>query len=307
MPWLASGPLHTLHAGAHTLTVAPAAGGRMATFSTARADGHVIDWLAPMPWQALEQGFDGFQWPKAGSYPLLPFSNRIREGRFRWDGRDIDLPAHPGQAHAMHGFGHASPWTVVEQGRDRIVMALVHAPAGGDWPWAVSACQTLRLTEDGLDAELAIRNDGETAMPAGGGFHPFFARSPGMRLQFDAMHMWPADAGGVATGRTVVGNRERFLRERHLPDADLSVYYSGWKRAATLKRPDGAALTLRAGDGLDHLVLHAPGGCDFVCVEPVSHVADAVNLSARGWEGTGLRRLAPGDTAAWRMQWQVAL
>ncbi|WP_066739022.1 aldose 1-epimerase [Cupriavidus sp. D384] len=307
MPWLPPGPLHTLQSGAHTLTVAPAAGGRMASFGTTRADGHLIEWLAPMPWQALEQGFDAFQWPKAGSYPLLPFSNRIREGRFRWDGRDSDLPAHPGQAHAMHGFGHARAWAVIEQASDCIVMTLVHAPAGGDWPWPIHARQTLRLTGDGLEAELMIRNDGETAMPVGGGFHPFFARVPGMRLQFDALHMWPADAGGVATGRTVVGDRERFLRERHLPETDLSVYYSGWKRMATLKRPDGATLTLRAGEELDHLVLHAPGGCDFVCLEPVSHVADAVNLALRGWEGTGLRSLAAGDSATWRMQWQIAL
>lgn len=307
MPWLLPGPVHTLQAGAHTLTVAPAAGGRMAALCTTRADGHVIDWLAPMSWQVLEQGFDAFQWPKAGSYPLLPFSNRIREGRFRWQGRDVELPSHPGQAHAMHGFGHARAWTVVEQGDDRLVIALAHAPSGGDWPWAVSARQTFGLTETGLDAELTVRNDDDSAMPVGGGFHPFFARTPGMRIQFDAAHMWPADAGGVATARTVVGDRERFLRERNLPESDFSVYYSGWKRVATLKRPDGAMLTLRAVEGLDHLVLHAPAGCDFVCLEPVSHVADAVNLAARGWEGTGVRSLAPGETATWRMQWQIAV
>lgn len=304
MPWLSPGAVHTLQAGAHTLTVAPALGGRLASLRTVRADGTSIDWLAPLD---AGHGFDAFQWPKAGSYPLLPFSNRIRQGRFRWDGCDVELPAHPGQAHAMHGFGHACPWSVVEHGNDRIVMALAHVPSGEDWPWAISARQAFHLTEDGLEAELTIRNNGETAMPVGGGFHPFLARVPGMRLQFDAMHMWPADAGGVATGRTVVGDRERFLRERNLPESDLSVYYSGWKRVATLKRPDGATLTLRAGEGLDHLVLHAPGGCDFVCLEPVSHVADAVNLSVRGWEGTGLRRLAAGDSAMWRMQWQIAV
>ncbi len=89
------------------------------------------------------------------------------------------------------------------------------------------------------------------------------------------------------------------------PTADLSVYYSGWKRQATLRRADGATLTLRAAEPLEHLILHAPGGCDFVCLEPVSHVADAVNLCARGWEGTGLRALAPGESVTFRMQWLI--
>lgn len=303
MSWLSPGPVHTLQAGPHTLTVAPSLGGRMASLRTQRADGTSIDWLAPLN---ADRGFDAHQWPKTGSYPLLPFSNRIREGRFRWQGRTVELPAHPGQAHAMHGFGHVHPWTATKAD-DHLVITLAHVPVGGDWPWPISARQTFRLTDDGLEAELTLRNDGDTPMPAGGGFHPFFARVPGMRIQFDTAHMWPADAGGVATARTVVGNRERFLRERNLPEADLSVYYSGWKRVATLKHPDGAMLAIRAGEGLDHLVLHAPAGCDFVCLEPVSHVADAVNLAARGWEGTGLRTLQPGDAVTWRMQWQITV
>ena len=303
MSWLSPGPTHTLRVGPHTLTVAPALGGRMAGLRTERGDGTVIDWLAPLH---PEQGFDAQLWPKAGSYPLLPFSNRIREGRFRWQGRDIALPAHPGQAHAMHGFGHARPWTVATLGEDRIVMELAHAPAGDDWPWPMHARQTLVLRDEGLDAELTVGNDGETAMPVGGGFHPFLARVPGMRLQFDAAHMWPADAGGVATARTAVGDRERFLRERNLPESDFSVYYSGWRRMATVKRLDGASLMLRAGEGLDHLVLHAPANGGFFCLEPVSHVADAVNLAARGWEGTGLQSLPPGASVTWRMQWHIA-
>jgi aldose 1-epimerase len=302
--WLTPGALHTVRAGAHVLTVAPAAGGRMAALTTTRADGTAIDWLAPMPAEALREGFEARAWPKAGSYPLLPYSNRIRDGRFRWQGREVQLPPHPGQPHAMHGFGHVRPWQVVESQENAITLALQHPP-GTDWPWAVLARQSLVLDEAGLAAALDIRNVGDTPMPVGGGFHPFFARPPGLRIQFDAAHVWPADGGGVATGRAAIGRREAFLRERHLPDADLSVYYSGWKRQATLRRADGATLTLRAAEPLEHLILHAPGGCDFVCLEPVSHVADAVNLCARGWEGTGLRALAPGESVTFRMQWLI--
>lgn len=303
--WLPAGPLHTLRAGAHTLAVAPAAGGRMASLTTRRGDGTAVEWLAPLPPEALRDGFHGRAWPKAGSYPLLPYSNRIRDARFRWDGRDIALPPHPGQPHAMHGFGHLRPWQVVEAHDATLTLALQHPP-GNDWPWAVVARQSLMLTGEGLDAALELRNVGDTAMPVGGGFHPFFARVPGMRVQFDAAHVWPADDGGVATGRTAVSPRESFLRERHLPDADLGVYYSGWKRQATLRHPDGATLTLRAAEPLTHLILHAPGGVDFVCLEPVSHVADAVNLCSRGWEGTGLATLAPGEAVTLRMRWDIA-
>ncbi|WP_019450044.1 aldose 1-epimerase [Cupriavidus sp. BIS7] len=305
MLWFPPVPRHTLQAGRHTLTVAPAAGGRMASFTTTRADHSVIDWLAPMPEHAMSEGFPAYAWPKAGSYPLLPFSNRIRDARFHWQGRTIVLPAHPGQPHAMHGFGHVRAWTVAEQGTSSITLTLGHTPAGDDWPWPLTARQVLALTPDGLDATLTIRNDGNSTMPVGGGFHPFFARVPGLRIQFDAAHMWPADAGGVAIGRTEVGGHECFASERQLPDTDLSVYFSGWTRTAIVQRPDGARLTMRADAGLEHFVLHAPGHSDFVCLEPVSHVADAVNLAASGWEGTGLREIGPGESVSFHMRWLI--
>ncbi len=77
--WLAPGPVHTLRAGVLMMDVAPAA--------------------------CLHDGFNGLAWPKAGCYPLLPFSNRIRDGRFLWGGREIRLAPHPGQAtrHAWRG------------------------------------------------------------------------------------------------------------------------------------------------------------------------------------------------------------
>lgn len=65
-------------------------------------------------------------------------------------------------------------------------------------------------------------------------------------------------------------------------------------------------LTLRADDPLDHCILHAPGGAGYFCLEPVSHVADAINLSAQGWDGTGLRVLAPGAALHLRMRLLLA-
>lgn len=42
------------------------------------------------------------------------------------------------------------------------------------------------------------------------------------------------------------------------------------------------------------MVYTAPGA-DFLCVEPVTNVADAFNLAAAGETRTGLRVLAPGE------------
>ncbi|QUP54283.1 aldose 1-epimerase [Ralstonia syzygii] len=304
--WLAPGPLHTLRAGTLAMDIAPAAGGRIAALASVDAAGRRMDWLAPMPASCLRDGFDGLAWPKAGCYPLLPFSNRIRDGRFHWAGREIRLAPHPGQDHAMHGVAHARAWQVDALTAASAELSLHYVPVAGDWPWPFVATQRLVLTPDGLHAEMVLRNAGDSAMPAGGGFHPYFARTPGMRMQFEADTVWPVDAGEVATGRQPISRREDFREARPLPAESFSVYYSGWRQLAEVRHASGAVLTLRADDPLDHFILHAPGGADYFCLEPVSHVADAINLSAQGWEGTGLRALAPGEALHLRMRLLLA-
>ncbi len=302
--WLAPGPVHTLRAGALSMDVAPAAGGRIASLASAGEGGQRIDWLAPMSGACLRDGFEGMAWPKAGCYPLLPFSNRIRDGRFRWGGHEIRLTPHPGQAHAMHGLAHARAWEVEQLSTSSIVLGLRYLPEAGNWPWPFVATQALMLTPAGLEAVMTLRNDSDRDMPAGGGFHPYFTRTPDTRVQFDAATMWPTDAGEVAIRREPITPREDFRNARALPDA-LSVYYSDWRQRAVVSRGDGATLVLSADDPLDHFILHAPHGQPYFCLEPISHVADAVNLAAQGWEGTGLRVLAPGEALHLRMQLRI--
>jgi aldose 1-epimerase len=57
---------------------------------------------------------------------------------------------------------------------------------------------------------------------------------------------------------------------------------------------------------LSHLVLHRPAGIDYICIEPVSHVADGFNLAARGIANTGTRALDPGDILSGGVTMDVA-
>jgi aldose 1-epimerase len=56
---------------------------------------------------------------------LFPFPNRIRDGRFTWDGREYRLPPNdPAMKNAIHGFACRRPWRVVDQGADAEVQLL---------------------------------------------------------------------------------------------------------------------------------------------------------------------------------------
>jgi aldose 1-epimerase len=270
-----------LAAGDLRVLLAPASGGRIAAFWSEGANGARVDILVPMAGPVA----DPLQWPKAGCYPLVPFSNRIRNGRFGFAGVDVQLPAHSSCApHALHGFSQLRPWSIARRDERHAVMRYEHAPDA--WPWAFVAEQRLSLTPDALTIELVICNHADRAMPVGFGLHPYFAVEKGDRIAFSAGAEWR------------LPDAEAHYNAPH-DDVATTRYFADWPRVATIARRAGPTIEMSAEAPLDHLVFHVPAGGAYACMEPVSHVADAFNLASRGVTNTGFQALSPhGEIAA---------
>ena len=72
---------------------------------------------------ASEAGFEtGEGQPSHNGIPILfPFPNRIREGKYTWDGHDYQIPLSAGHPNAIHGFVYDRPWRVIEEGDNFVV------------------------------------------------------------------------------------------------------------------------------------------------------------------------------------------
>lgn len=264
-----------------SLGLLPAWGGRIAHL---RADG--LDLLLPITAGA----FDPLDWPRAGAYPLMPYSNRIRNAHLHFAGRDYPLPAHPAaQPHTLHGVAHTVPWQVVEEEDQQLTLACDYL--GEHWPWAFRAEQRFVLDGKRLRIELALVNRGDTPMPAGLGLHPYFQRHPGLKVRYQVGREWQIDAQYLATGDSCE------VTQALLIEADgaqaLAHYQSCWDGHLQLDYTIGS-LCLQASAPLSHFVAFAPAGSPYLCLEPVSHLADAFNQPQDCWEHTGTHELAPG-------------
>ncbi|AEK60579.1 aldose 1-epimerase [Collimonas fungivorans] len=296
-------PEISLSNGGWHLTLSPSAGGRVTSLSSSQ-DGNVIDWIVPMPEHCRRHGFQASAWPKAGIYPLLPFSNRIRGGAFSWAGLDLSLPLHPGEAHAMHGFGHRAQWQLLDCDGSSAAMLYVHAAGDSGWPWRFQAKQTISLAAGALAMQMEITNTSDATlppMPLGAGFHPYFPRRFARQVCFAAQQLWQADAEHVATGVGDVPPQHDYGNPRGSPrsieqEEELTLYYGGWNRRAKIGDGRQHQIAISASPLLSHLVLHAPKAGDYFCIEPVTHVANAVNLAQSGFSNTGLQILSPGHT-----------
>ena len=230
-----------------------------------------------------------------GSFALVPYCNRIRDGRFRFGDHDVTLAPNLGDhPHALHGQGWRGAWSVVSASETEAVLAFDHPP--GEWPWAYRAEQRFTLGEDGLRIDLSVTNTGAEPMPAGLGFHPYFPARPGERLQAGVTGVWMVDADCLPT--THVNGAWRSDWAAGAPTAVSELIdncYTGWNGTATLSAPGGVGTVLTASPECRWLHVYSPPDADFVCAEPVANRPDPFN-----GEDSGIVVLAPGEsTAVW--------
>ena len=271
-----------MRAGALEAVLSPAIGGSLAGLAL---DG--VDLLRKAP--------EGTTDPLAmACFPLVPYANRIADGRFTVDGEDYWLPRNFGDhPHSIHGFGWQTNWTAKTTAADHVLMVHDH---GGDagWPWRYRARQEVRLTPAQLSLSLSLFNESDRPMPAGLGFHPYFAADKETMLHFAADTVWLSSPDMLPQDEApadMLGDWSSAARV--LGDSLIDNVYGGWDGTATVQRGDGIGMRISAV-GAQWLHVYRPPGAAFFCLEPVSHMPDAIN---RG----GMTMLDPGDTASLHM------
>lgn len=279
-----------IHDGQAGAAIAPDIGGSLLWFRWTGKD-HRVDWLRPTDTQALAARDPS----GAACFPLVPYSNRIRDGRFEFAGRVIQLPSTPPlDPHFEHGHGWRRPWTVVDCEATRAVLRYRHEP--DEWPWHYEAEQDIALVEGALHIRLTLRNLAQSPMPYGIGLHPYFPADGAPRIETEAAAMWETDADVLPT-RLV--RRPDARQPIEVAGAGLDNVFAGWsRRARVVWAKRNAALHIKADAPLDFLVLYTPPGESFFCAEPVSNVTDAFNFTTGERADAGYRVLEAGESCS---------
>jgi aldose 1-epimerase len=289
----------TLTAGTATLLLAPEIGGAIAQW---RHGG--LPMMRPTSAAALAQARAENNARLLASYPLVPFSNRVANRRFTWNGVTHELPERFG-GYAIHGVGWLRPWTVVARGPDTARLELVCA-ASADWPFGFRAWQDFTLRDDALEVEIGIENQDRQPAPCGIGLHPFFPRSPAATLQFTAGSVWlNGRPGQIPSERTALPAKWDHRDGLPVGPEFIDNCFAGWDGRALLRYPDlGYALRITADKVFGQTVVFVPDNKPFFAVEPVSHMNDGLNRMASEPDH-GVFVLAPGEARGGRTVFAV--
>ncbi|PVX97916.1 aldose 1-epimerase [Paraburkholderia unamae] len=234
-------------------------------------------------------------------YPLLPYSNRIGEGRFHFGGRDVEVPRNrASEPLPIHGDGWLAPWSVASADRENVTLVLDRSTGE---PYSYRATLTYALDGATLGIALEVENTGRDALPFGLGVHPFLARDASTELSAPASGLWLSGDDWLPVRHVPAPPAWQFGVAYPLPEQLVNHAFSGWSgRAAVVWERRRLSLSICANT--DYYVLYTPPGADFFCFEPVDHPINAVNLHG-GADANGMTVLAQGERLVRRFSFTV--
>jgi aldose 1-epimerase len=249
--------------------------------------------------------------------PLIPWPNRLADGRYEFDGERHQLAlTEPAKHNAIHGLLRWRSWWAAEREPHRVVMATRLRPQPG-YPFALDATVAYELGEDGLRVTIGAVNVGARACPYGAGQHPYLAPAADAiddcllelpvrtRLLVDERHQVPVDH------EPVDGTPFDFREPRAIGGLRIDSGFRDLIRdarglaSARMHCPDGARVELWVDEQYEFLQVYSADTLAparrrrALAVEPMTCAPNALQ------SGDGLARLEPGETLSAR--WGVRL
>jgi aldose 1-epimerase len=248
---------------------------------------------------------------------LIPWPNRLRDGRYSFEGEEHQLPlTEPAKHNAIHGLVRWANWSAASRAEDRVTMAYLLHPQSG-WPFALSLEIEYRLADNGLTVQTRATNVGSGACPYGAGAHPYLTLGTDtidpLHLQAPGQRYMTSDERGIPTGsEPVEGTDFDFLNAREVGGTQLDTGYGDLRRdedgraRVRLTTPNGPRrVTLWLDEGYPYLMLFTGDSLPDTArrrrglgIEPMTCAPNA--LQSR----EGLEILAPGESVA--TAWGIA-
>lgn len=243
---------------------------------------------------------------------LAPWPNRIRDGRYLFDGRDHQLPIdEPKLSTAIHGLVRWELWDRIEHTPTSVTLARTVQPRPG-YPYPLVLRVQWSLGPDGLKVEHQATNVGPTAAPFGLGVHPYLTLGgeslAEATLQLPAGRRILLDDRQLPIGKeeSVEGTEWDYRAGQTIGAAALDTPFvvterdSGGIATSALTDASGRGAQLWQDDAFGWVQVYngvGPAGPanHAIAIEPMTCPPDAFN------SGQGLITLNPGErwTATW--------
>lgn len=242
---------------------------------------------------------------------LLPWPNRIEDGRYTFAGEELQLAlTEPDLHNAIHGLARWATWTAAAHEADRVVMELVLHPQPG-YPFTLGLAVEYRIGAGGLSVATTATNLGDRPCPYGAGAHPYL--TVGTEWVDDVVlllpastYLWHDERNIPREQRLTVRSPFRFFQAMRIGDLMIDMGFTDLTdNEALVAAPDGQRRVRLWWDDAHRWVAVFTGDSlgparrrRSVAIEPMTCAPNAFVT------GEGLRVLEPEES--WTVMWGVS-
>lgn len=280
------------------MTIAPQLGGAITRLTTASGK-EVLHTMSPT--KQKRKDILG-----SSLFVELPYTQTIQGGQFTYWGVLRKVPAnHPSTKDPIFGDGWKARWTVVESSDNKVTLAFNHPQKTKGLPFTYQAQITYSLQDNILTIEAQVTNLGMLPMPCGLGIHPFFVKSPNVRMAFKSKHVWTHNADPI-TQPYKTPAIWCFEQAKALPESPTHICFGGFGQEACVSYPTlGLDVRVQTDPIFNHVALHVPEHSHTFSLVPMTMTNNAFNKAAMGIIGTGIRSLGQNETLSGQIKFIV--
>ncbi|MBC7591770.1 MAG: aldose 1-epimerase family protein [Salinibacterium sp.] len=244
---------------------------------------------------------------------LMPWPNRIEDGRWLLDGATLQLDLTEADKHnAIHGLLRNTAYRQLERTESSVTLGATVFPQHG-YPFHLATSVTYELVDGGLDVSHSVHNLSAARAPVAVGTHPFLrigdVSTAELELTVHASTYFEVDARLNPIAERPVEHTGYDLREPRLVGTlMLDTAFGGVETvdgvSAVLRAPDGREVRLLQDSSHPYVqvfttpIFPKDGGLGTaIAIEPMTAPPNAFNT------GQSLHWVQPGET--WTVGWGI--
>jgi aldose 1-epimerase len=235
---------------------------------------------------------------------LFPFPNRIKDGKYSFEGIDYQLPInYPGEGHAIHGLVLEKHFDVLKEqcttAEARVTIRYSYDGSITGYPFLYALQIEFILNNEGICCTTRIENTDTRKIPVADGWHPYFTLQGSLDnflLKLPEVQLVEVDSRMIPTGRLLPFTKYNMPSKINAEAFDTCFQLQEVEGRAelVLTNPDkDISLVMWQETGPEKyncIQIYTPPSRDFIAIEPMTCQPDVFN------NHQGLILLPPGET-----------
>lgn len=246
------------------------------------------------------------------SSKLSPFVCRIPEGKYRFEGEELEISKKFMDGSAIHGLLYNKPFNVLNEFADdhkaSVVLRYHYKREDPGYPFEY-VCE-VRYTlhpRNRLQVETTLLNLDDFEIPLADGWHPYFMLGgliDDYELQFSSGNMLEFDDKLIPTGKYIpepAFDTPAKLGQRKLDNCFLLQLREGFPCCVLRNPRNGLSLSFFTDTGYAYLQIYTPDHRKSIAIENLSGAPDCFN------NGMGLMLLPPRRSETFHVWYQLSV